>query len=168
MPQSTEYLKAPYARMLIPEEQGGYSAAMVEFPGCFAEGETADEAMQALDRAAAAWIRAALAQGQAIPPPCRTLAARVGAAAARVPDAWAAERLALRREVMHQWFMNHAEHCGHRIPPWPHTGDCHWPMPPVMVAMAPSEVYLLLLEASGVSFGFRLGGLEPPHRLRSR
>jgi len=72
MPHSIqEYLKEPYARILIPEEEGGYSAEFLEFPGCFAEGETADEAMQALDRAAEAWIQAALDQGQEIPPPFR-------------------------------------------------------------------------------------------------
>jgi antitoxin HicB len=72
MPQSIQkYLKEPYARILIPEEEGGYSAEFLEFPGCFAEGETADEAMQALDRAAEAWIQAALDQGQEIPPPFR-------------------------------------------------------------------------------------------------
>jgi predicted RNase H-like HicB family nuclease len=70
MPKSTqEYLKEPYARILIPDEEGGYSAEILEFPGCFAEGETADEAMQALDRAAESWIQAAIDQGQEIPPP---------------------------------------------------------------------------------------------------
>jgi predicted RNase H-like HicB family nuclease len=72
MPKSIQqYLKEPYARILIPEEGGGYSAEILEFPGCFAEGETADEAMQALDRAAEAWIQAALDQGQEIPSPFR-------------------------------------------------------------------------------------------------
>ena len=72
MPESVqEYLKEPYARILIPDEEGGFSAEILEFPGCFAEGDTADEAMQALDRAADAWIQAALDQGQAIPPPFR-------------------------------------------------------------------------------------------------
>lgn len=71
MPKSMQdYLKEPYARMLIPDEQGGYAAEILEFPGCFAEGETADEAMQALERAAASWIQAALDQGQEIPSPC--------------------------------------------------------------------------------------------------
>jgi len=70
MPKSMqEYLKEPYARMLIPDEQGGYAAEILEFPGCFAEGETADEAMQALERAAESWIQAALDQGQEIPSP---------------------------------------------------------------------------------------------------
>lgn len=66
---AAEYLKQPYARVLIPDEVGGYSAEILEFPGCFAEGEAADEAIQALDRAAKAWIEAALDQGQEIPPP---------------------------------------------------------------------------------------------------
>src|SRR5215475_15194495 len=72
MPKAVhEYLKEPYARILTPEEEGGYSAEILEFSGCFAEGETADEAMQALERAADAWIQAALDQGQEIPPPFR-------------------------------------------------------------------------------------------------
>jgi len=70
MPKTPEeYLKEPYSRVLIPDEGGGYSAEMLEFPGCFAEGDTADEAMQALERAAASWIQAALDQGQDIPQP---------------------------------------------------------------------------------------------------
>lgn len=70
MPKSmAEYLKEPYARILIPDEQGGYSAEILEFPGCFAEGETADETMQALERAAESWMQAALDQGQEIPSP---------------------------------------------------------------------------------------------------
>jgi predicted RNase H-like HicB family nuclease len=70
MPKSIEeYLKDPYARVLIPDEQGGYSAEILEFPGCVAEGETADETMQALERAAESWIQAALDQGQNIPEP---------------------------------------------------------------------------------------------------
>jgi predicted RNase H-like HicB family nuclease len=70
MPKSTqEYLKEPYARILVPDELGGYSAEILEFPGCFAEGETADETIKALERAAESWIQAALDQGQEIPPP---------------------------------------------------------------------------------------------------
>ena len=66
-----EYLKEPYTYILVPDEQGGYAAEILEFPACFAEGETANEAMKALYSAAAGWIRAALAQGQEIPPPLR-------------------------------------------------------------------------------------------------
>lgn len=70
MPKSVqEYLQEPYTRILIPDEHGGYSAEMLEFPGCIAEGETADDTMQALDRAADSWIQAALDSGQEIPSP---------------------------------------------------------------------------------------------------
>jgi predicted RNase H-like HicB family nuclease len=70
MPKTPEeYLKEPYSRVLVPDESGGYSAEMLEFPGCFAEGDTADEAMKALERAAESWIQAALDQGQEIPRP---------------------------------------------------------------------------------------------------
>lgn len=64
-----DYLKQPYARILVPDESGGYSAEVLELPGCFAEGETADEAMDALERAAESWIEAALELGQSIPDP---------------------------------------------------------------------------------------------------
>jgi predicted RNase H-like HicB family nuclease len=64
-----DYLREPYARVLVPDATGGYSAEMLEFPGCFAEGDTAEEAMQALERAAESWIQATLDQGQDIPEP---------------------------------------------------------------------------------------------------
>ena len=62
----------------------------------------------------------------------------------------------LQEELMREWMINHAEHCGVIIPPWPHRGDCQWPMPKSLEAMSPSEVYLLLLLASGKSVGLRL------------
>jgi len=62
-----DYLKEPYARVLIPEAEGGYSAAIMEFPGCYTFGETADETLSNLKDAAANWIEAALSQGQKIP-----------------------------------------------------------------------------------------------------
>ncbi len=71
------------------------------------------------------------------------------------------EILELRRELMQQWFTNHAEHCGVNLaPPFPHVGDCQWTIPPVIAALSPNEVYLLLLEASGESFELRWRVLE--------
>ncbi len=64
-----DVLKKPYARILIPEDDGTYSADILEFPGCHAEGDTPSEAISNLEEAAASWIEAALEQGQAIPPP---------------------------------------------------------------------------------------------------
>lgn len=63
------YLKAPYARILIPDEEGGFTAEILEFPGCISEGETPGEALEHLEEAAKNWIEATLAQGQDIPPP---------------------------------------------------------------------------------------------------
>jgi len=64
-----EYLKQPYARILIPEDGGGYSAEILEFPGCFAQGDTPDEAYGNLEEAAKAWIQSSLERDLAIPPP---------------------------------------------------------------------------------------------------
>jgi predicted RNase H-like HicB family nuclease len=64
-----DYLKEPYARILIPESEGGFSAEVLEFPGCFAEGKTADEAFHNLEEAAKSWIEVAVGQQQDIPPP---------------------------------------------------------------------------------------------------
>lgn len=62
-------LRLPYARILIPAEEGGFSAEILEFPGCIAEGDTAEEAIRNLESVAASWIEAALEQGQEVPPP---------------------------------------------------------------------------------------------------
>lgn len=64
-----EYLKRPYARILLPEEGGGFSAKILEFAGCVAEGETREEALDALERAAESWLEVALDLGQSIPEP---------------------------------------------------------------------------------------------------
>jgi antitoxin HicB len=64
-----EYLKESYARIIIPEENGTFSAEVLEFPGCFSQGDTPDEAFRNLEEAAKSWIEAVLAQGQEVPPP---------------------------------------------------------------------------------------------------
>ena len=65
----SKILAKSYSRVLIPDENGGYSARMREFPGCFAEGETADEAIRNLESAAESWLLACLDMGQTIPEP---------------------------------------------------------------------------------------------------
>jgi len=67
-----ELLKKPYARILMPEVDGTYSAEMLEFSGCYGEGDTAEEAIRDLEKAAASWIDAAREQGQEIPEPLAT------------------------------------------------------------------------------------------------
>lgn len=64
-----DYLKEPYARVLIPEEDGRFSTEILEFPGCFSQGDTAEEAIRNLEEAAKSWIEATLEQGKQIPEP---------------------------------------------------------------------------------------------------
>jgi predicted RNase H-like HicB family nuclease len=64
-----DYLKLPYARILIPEEDGRFSAEVLEFPGCYSQGRHAGEAFDNLEKAATAWIETCLDLGQEIPPP---------------------------------------------------------------------------------------------------
>lgn len=64
--------------------------------------------------------------------------------------------LALQLELARQWLRNHADTCGEDAIPYPHAGPCYWPLPAVLQAtMSQSEVYLLLLAASGASVGFQ-------------
>jgi predicted RNase H-like HicB family nuclease len=65
-----EYLKEPYSRVIIPDEETGtYTAMILEFPGCISEGGTIEEAYELLEEAAVSWIEAALDLGQDIPLP---------------------------------------------------------------------------------------------------
>jgi predicted RNase H-like HicB family nuclease len=64
-----EYLKKSYSRIITPTEEGGFFAEILEFPGCFAEGKSSSETLEALERVAESWIEAALEQQQTIPEP---------------------------------------------------------------------------------------------------
>src|SRR3989337_94024 len=66
---SSRHLQEPYSRIIIPDDEGRYAAQVLEFPGCFSEGESPEEAYNNLEEAAANWIESAHAQGMAIPPP---------------------------------------------------------------------------------------------------
>jgi predicted RNase H-like HicB family nuclease len=64
-----DILDRAYVRRLTPDPSGGYVASISEFPGCIAEGETAEEALQNLDKAAESWIEVAIANGREIREP---------------------------------------------------------------------------------------------------
>jgi predicted HicB family RNase H-like nuclease len=66
---AAEILKKPYARMITPDADGSFFAEIVEFPGCFASGKNASEALADLESVAVDWINTATAQGQQIPEP---------------------------------------------------------------------------------------------------
>jgi predicted RNase H-like HicB family nuclease len=67
--KSAEYLKRPYARLVLPDTDGSFAAEIFEFPGCVAVGATPAEALANLDEVAVDWIDAAIEQGQEIPEP---------------------------------------------------------------------------------------------------
>ena len=92
MSKPEEYLKQPYARILIPDEDG-YSAEILEFPGCYAQGDTPDEAYKNLEETARGWIESSLERGLEIPPPSIN-AGYAGKVALRLPRS--AHRLAAR------------------------------------------------------------------------
>jgi predicted RNase H-like HicB family nuclease len=78
-------LDRPYARMILPDaESGRYTAQILEFEGCIAEGATYAEAYENLTDAAAAWIESALARGIHIPTPLASHGF-AGAVALRLP-----------------------------------------------------------------------------------
>ena len=62
-------LRKPYQWVLIPDPKGGFSSRILEFPGCFSEGNTGPEAVRNLRNAAANWLAAALDQELPIPEP---------------------------------------------------------------------------------------------------
>ena len=73
-----------------------------------------------------------------------------------MPDNLVHENLELKKQLMEQWWTNHADHCGAQAIPWPHDGECKWPLPEAFSTASPSEIYLLLLLASGQFVGLRL------------
>lgn len=64
-----EILRKPYSRVLVPEEDGQYSAALLEFPGCVSQGGTPEEAYRNLEDAAFDWVAAAIEDGARVPDP---------------------------------------------------------------------------------------------------
>lgn len=63
------YLERPYARVIMPDGSGGYASQILEFPGCFSDGSTPEEAYANLQEAAENWVGSALHQGMSIPEP---------------------------------------------------------------------------------------------------
>lgn len=59
----------PYARILTRDEGGRYAAEVLEFPGCFSSGDSAEETMSNLDEAIEVWVGATLDEGAEVPPP---------------------------------------------------------------------------------------------------
>lgn len=67
------YLRSPYARIVIPDGEGAYHAEILEFPGCYAQGDSPQEAYSNLEEAAQSWIEVCLEKGQPVPEPSSSL-----------------------------------------------------------------------------------------------
>ena len=93
-----EYLRQPYARIILPEADGTYRGEILEFPGCISTGDTASEALSRLEEVAKSWLLAALDAGQNIPRPIENSNDYSGRLVLRLPKslhkkaAWVAER----------------------------------------------------------------------------
>lgn len=68
-PSAEEILDKAYARTFLLNDNGVFTALILEFPGCIAEGDTLDHAHQRLHSAAKSWITAMRANGNPIPEP---------------------------------------------------------------------------------------------------
>ncbi len=62
-------LNKPYSRNFIQDENGTYSAEILEFSGCYSQGNTIESALNNLNDVAKEWIEATLEIGQEIPEP---------------------------------------------------------------------------------------------------
>jgi predicted RNase H-like HicB family nuclease len=56
---------------LSDEDGGGYLATVTELPGCMADGETREEALQRIEDAMQAWASTAAEMGRGVPAPQR-------------------------------------------------------------------------------------------------
>ena len=56
-----------YTVVLIPEEEGGYSAEVPALPGCYSQGETKDEAISMVKEAIELYLESCKAHGEPIP-----------------------------------------------------------------------------------------------------
>ncbi len=64
-----EVMRRPYNRLLVRDPEGTYSARVLEFDGCFAGGDTPEEASTNLVEAMRLWVESELEQDHDIPEP---------------------------------------------------------------------------------------------------
>ncbi len=64
--QVQTYLHKAYHRVISGETSTGYLGEVLELPGCYTSGSSAEETLNNLDEAMTAWITSALAHGDLI------------------------------------------------------------------------------------------------------
>lgn len=76
----------PWSRELVADEDGHFLAVVPELQGCFADGDTPEEALAALDAVLHDWLEIALEDGRELPAPRRVdPSERSGRFSVRVP-----------------------------------------------------------------------------------
>ena len=91
-------LLQPYARIILPESDGSFRGEIMEFPGCVATGNSAEETITRLEETAKSWLLEVLEQGQPVPQPIENSNDFSGRLVLRLPkslhkkSAWIAER----------------------------------------------------------------------------
>lgn len=105
---SVPTLDARYVRRLMPDPSGGFTATIHEFPGCIAEGDTAEEALEQLESVAYSWMESALANGYPITPPIdyEGASGKIALRISRRLHQLAAERAALEGTSLNQFIGN--------------------------------------------------------------
>jgi antitoxin HicB len=80
-----ELLRLPWSREVLADEDGGYLARVPELPGCFADGDTAEEALATLNVVLRDWLAISVERGDTIPAPRRVADSFSGRFSVRVP-----------------------------------------------------------------------------------
>lgn len=101
-------LDARYVRRLMPDPSGGFTATIHELPGCIAEGDTAEEALEQLEAVAHSWMESAAANGYPITPPIdyEGASGKIALRISRRLHQLAAERAALEGTSLNQFIGN--------------------------------------------------------------
>src|SRR5215218_5704865 len=69
--RAEELFRLPWSREVLADEDGGYLARVPELPGCFADGDTMEEALANLNVVLREWLTISLERGDSIPGPRR-------------------------------------------------------------------------------------------------
>jgi antitoxin HicB len=115
-----EVLKRPYTRVITPAPEGGFTAEVVEFPGCVTQGKSLEEAYANLEDAARGWLEAVIEARQTIPEPLAAAQDFSGKVVLRLPRSLhcKASRYAAREDVSLNTFLVSAiaQYVGERSP----------------------------------------------------
>jgi len=92
----------------MPDPSGGFTATIHELPGCIAEGDTAEEALEQLESVAHSWMESATANGYPVTPPIdyEGASGKIALRISRRLHQLAAERAALEGTSLNQFIGN--------------------------------------------------------------